>query len=230
MNNNPATIMSRRVRIRQLALSLALALLIVGLAKTASAQSFVIAEPPTPCPAPCPATSTPLGVPITTGDVVLLQPLPGTSSSACTAAQATTDPSCWSDIVRFSNATGTGFATIFSDCNDADCPFPPPPPGVFIDEFTGLKILTGPPLPSVFLVEDCSPSGNGKTMYNASAGQPGGPLPGVTGSNSYVIVSDCEAPSGTVPEPSSFALIALSLVSFVPFALLRRKRLQATAN
>ncbi len=220
--------MSRKVRIRQLALSLAVALLIMGLAKTASAQSFVIAEPPTPtrCSGDfCPAISIPLGVPVTRGEVVLLQPLPGTSSPSCPTTQATTNPSCWSDIVAFLNNT----AIIFSDCNDPDCLFPPPPPGVFRDEFGGGFINSTLLFPNhVFLVENCSPAGNGTTVYTASGGQPGGPIVSGTGPNSYSIVSDCEPPG--VPEPSSFALIALSLVSFVPFALLRRKRLQATAN
>ncbi len=222
--------MSRKIRIRQLALSLALVLLIVGLAKTASAANFVITEPPTPCPVPCPGTSTPLGVPVTTGMVVLLQPLPGTSLPSCPTTQASTNQTCWSDIVSFtSDAAGNGVATILSDCNDKDCPFPPPPPpGVFLDEFTGRQPLILQPL--VFLVEDCSPTGNGTTVYTPSGAQPGGStLTG--GSNSYAIVSDCEPlPPPGVPEPSSFALIALSLASFVPFALLRRKRLQATVN
>ncbi len=147
----------------------------------------------------------------------------------------TTDPSCWSDIVRFTSdtASNVGVATILSDCNDADCPLPPAPPGVFMDEFTGQTIHpTELSTNVVFLVEDCSPTGQGKTLYNASGGQPGGPVPGSgTGPNSYAIVSDCEPlPPPGVPEPSSVALIALSLVSFVPFALLRRKRLQATVN
>ncbi len=226
--------MSRRIRIRQLALSLAVVLLFVGLAKTASAQSFVITEPHCPAPTistPCHAITLLGAFPVTTGEVVLLQPLPGTSSSSCPTTVATTDPSCWSDIVLFAtNATGFSGAQILSDCNDADCHFASPLPGslLFRDEFSGGTVSSNELFPNhVFLVENCSPTGNGTTVYTPSAGQPGGPAPGGA-AISYAVVSDCE-PFG-VSEPSSFALLALSLVSFVPFALLRRKRLQATAK
>ncbi len=224
MNDSGTEFMSRKIRIRQLALSLAVVLLIVGLAKTVSAASFVIKEPATPCTVvPCPGTITPLGTPVSLGDVVLLQ------GSTCLKS----DPSCWSDIVRFTNDTaGNGVATILSDCDKLDCPLPPAPAGVFQDEFTGLIIQSITQLSPnvVFLPEDCSATANGNTVYNPVAPQPGAALPSGT-SNAYVIVSDCEPlPPPGVPEPSSVALIALSLASFVPFALLRRKRLQATAN